>query len=1031
MSRFDQQPQCSPEEARVFALEQFGMETSSVKSLASERDQNLLLTDSSGQQFVLRIANGMEERATLEAQNALLDHLASADLPGQRVLSTHDGKRIASLQSAGRTWLARMVTFVSGRPLMRLPYRSHALLADIGGQIGRLTCVLDGFDHPAFHFKFHWDLANAREEIAARLDLVDEPTTRAMVDELMERFDRLTAPWLPHLPCSVIHNDANDGNVVVTEMAGDKTSSAAEFGEFRVAAFIDFGDAVWSWTIAELAVAIAYAVLDIPDPLHSAAAMVTAYARQRPVSQAEANALFGLICLRLCLSVTIAAEQSRARPDDPYLTISQQPIRRLLPRLIEIPWELANVTFSAAAGLPDTRGQDVAAWLKKQNCVFPIRMANDEDRPAVETAATFCTLDLSVASPLIEAEPQRNSCDELGRRIVETLAETESQVGIGRYLEPRILYATDHYADASAADERRTIHLGIDLFAPVGTQVLAPLDGTVELLRHIDADLDYGTLIILRHTTDSGTPFFTLFGHLARAVPAEIQEGAAVRAGDVLGHFGAEEENGGWPPHLHFQIVLDRMDYADNFPGVCRASRRSAWTRVCPDPNLILNLPSHVPHAWPDELASIDDTHNRRQRTSGGNLSLSYRQPLKMVRGRGPYLFDHNGRRFIDAYNNVPHVGHCHPRVTNALQRQAGILNTNTRYLHNLRGRFCEQLLDTFPDALSVCYLLNSASEANELALRLARATTGQRDMVVLEGAYHGHSTALIDLSPYKHAAAGGNGAPEWVHTAPVADTYRGPHRDPESAGRLYAAQAQQTLEFIQSTGRGVCGFIAESCPSVGGQILFPPNYLSAVYQAVRQAGGVCIADEVQTGYGRLGSVFYGFELQQVIPDIVVLGKPIGNGHPIAAVVTTREIANAFDNGMEFFSTFGGNTVSCAVGMEVLNVVHEEKLAEHAQEVGDHLLDGLRQLQQRHNLIGDVRGSGLFLGAELVRDHSTLEPADREAAFIANRMRDRGILMGTDGPLHNVLKIRPPMVFNKVHAEQLLVALDSSLAECG
>jgi 4-aminobutyrate aminotransferase-like enzyme len=358
------------------------------------------------------------------------------------------------------------------------------------------------------------------------------------------------------------------------------------------------------------------------------------------------------------------------------------------------------------------------------------------------------------------------------------------------------------------------------------------------------------------------------------------------------------------------------------------------------------------------------------------------------------------------------------------------LLNTNTRYLHDLINQFAEQLCATLPEPLRVCFFVNSGSEANELALRLARAHTGQRDLIVLESAYHGNTTTLIDISPYKHNGPGGEGPPDWVHAVPIPDVYRGHYkRDDAQAGAKYAGYVADTIERLHSKGRKLAGYIAESLPSVGGQIVFPEGYLSAVYAAVRQAGGVCIADEVQTGYGRIGTHFWGFEMQGVVPDIVVLGKPIGNGHPLGAVITTREIAGSFNNGMEFFSTFGGNTVSCAVGSAVLKVVLEENLQDHARRVGDHLLKGLHALAQRYPLVGDVRGSGLFLGVELVRDPVTLEPATEEASFISNRMREHGILLGTDGPHHNVIKIRPPMPFSEDDADCLLATMDDVLGE--
>jgi 4-aminobutyrate aminotransferase-like enzyme len=417
---------------------------------------------------------------------------------------------------------------------------------------------------------------------------------------------------------------------------------------------------------------------------------------------------------------------------------------------------------------------------------------------------------------------------------------------------------------------------------------------------------------------------------------------------------------------------------------------------------------------------SIQKTLETRRRLLGRNLSVAYRNPLKIVRGSMQYLYDEEGRKYLDAYNNVAHVGHCHPRVVEAGQKQMAILNTNTRYLSDLVNEYASRLTATFPAGLDVCFFVNSGSEANELALRLARTHTKARDLIVLDHAYHGNTSTLIDISPYKHNGPGGRGAPAWVHTVPQPDLYRGKLNPDDFVDHV--------VEVIEQLGETkLCGFIAESMPSVGGQIVLPENYLSRVYETVRTAGGVCIADEVQTGYGRIGTHFWAFEKYGVVPDIVVLGKPIGNGHPIGAVVTTKAIADSFANGMEFFSTFGGNNVSSVIGLKVLEVVLEEELQAHALKVGEQMLTELRALMDRHELIGDVRGSGLFLGVELVRDRETLEPATKEADAIVNLMREDGILIGTDGPLHNVLKIRPPMPFDEENAEMLLKSLERTL----
>ncbi len=417
-----------------------------------------------------------------------------------------------------------------------------------------------------------------------------------------------------------------------------------------------------------------------------------------------------------------------------------------------------------------------------------------------------------------------------------------------------------------------------------------------------------------------------------------------------------------------------------------------------------------------------------RRKHFGGSLSIAYRGPLNIVRGSMQYLYDDAGREYLDCVNNVCHVGHCHPKVVKAAQDQIATLNTNTRYLHHRRVEYLQRLTALFPDPLSVCYLVCSGSEANDLALRMARAHTGGRDIIVVDGAYHGNTSARIDISPYKHDGPGGSGAPKHVHQVPMPDIYRGRHSDSATAGTSYADYVCSTIDHVRKNNRKIAAFICESLLGCGGQIVLPDGYLEAAYQHAREAGAVCIADEVQVGFGRVGTHFWGFETQQVLPDIVTLGKPIGNGHPMAAVITTPAIARSFDNGMEYFNTFGGNPVSCAVGIAVLDVIEEERLQGNALLVGGYLKAELERLAIACATIGDVRGLGLFLGVELVRDKETQEPAADLATEVVERMKARGILLSTDGPLDNVLKIKPPLVFTRENAGYLVENLDRALS---
>jgi 4-aminobutyrate aminotransferase-like enzyme/Ser/Thr protein kinase RdoA (MazF antagonist) len=427
---------------------------------------------------------------------------------------------------------------------------------------------------------------------------------------------------------------------------------------------------------------------------------------------------------------------------------------------------------------------------------------------------------------------------------------------------------------------------------------------------------------------------------------------------------------------------------------------------------------------------SFDQMLAARKRLLGPNISLSYEKPLNIVRGSMQYLYDQTGRAYLDVYNNVPLVGHSHRRVVLAIQEQLALLNTNTRYLHENILRYAERLTALLPEPLRVCYFLNSGSEANELALRLARAHTGREDIVVLEHAYHGHTSTLIDISPYKFNGAGGRGQKPWVHVAPLADDYRGLYRRGETdLAKKYAAHVSEILDQCKREEKPAAAYIAETLPSVAGQIVFPPGYLEEVYKQVRAAGGLCIADEVQVGFGRLGTHFWGFETQGVVPDIAVFGKPIGNSFPLAAVVTTREIAASFANGMEFFSTFGGNPVACAAGLAVLDVLRDENLQQNALTLGTQWIRDLRALAEKYPLIGDLRGSGLFLGIDLVTDRESRTPATEQASYVVNRLREEAILAGTDGLHHNVLKLRPPLCFTPHDADRFSSTLARILGE--
>lgn len=410
----------------------------------------------------------------------------------------------------------------------------------------------------------------------------------------------------------------------------------------------------------------------------------------------------------------------------------------------------------------------------------------------------------------------------------------------------------------------------------------------------------------------------------------------------------------------------------------------------------------------------VEQKIEKRRQYISPIVSLSYKKPIYMERAAFQYMYDVYGNTYLDAYNNIPHVGHSHPKVIEAGHHQMTVLNTNTRYIYDLLDAYAERLLNTFPPQLNKVYFVNSGSAASDLAIRMARHYTGYQHIMVVEHGYHGNTIIGIEISDYKFSNTKGPGQKPWILKAPIPGTYLGKYNGKDS-GQKYAAEA---VKLMHSFDDKVAAFIAEPIVGCGGQIPLASGYLKNIYPAIRAQGGVCISDEVQTGFGRLGDYFWGFEAQQVIPDIVILGKPMGNGHPIGAVVTTEKIAASFEKGVEFFSSFGGNPVSCAIGLSVLEVIEEEKLQRNALEVGNYYMRMMNSLKKDYPQIGDVRGSGLFLGFEII--DTTGKQNTALAGRIKNELRNQHILISTDGPFDNVLKSKPPLCFTKENAERVV-----------
>ena len=966
----------------------------------SEFQNNYRLRASAGTSYLLKHAPEGQTEGDLDLENQGLEYLAaqklSLDLP--TVLPAFDGQVVLA-DGAGR--YLRVLSWLDGRLYAHVNPKSAELRRSLGAALGKLTNGLHGFDHTQAHQQFEWDPVHC-PLIADHIHLVEE-SDREILRRVLSFYSPKFNKTLGKLPHSVIHGDANDYNIIVTE---DPFVS-------RVAGFIDFGDMHFAPTICELAICLAYAMMEQGNPMFAASEVIQAYHAVSPISEQELTVLFPLICGRLAISVVKAAERKMADPNNAYWQISAEPAWNLLRQLHSNSPELALCHFRHACGYPPhPDNEQLISWLKSHKKTFANVVGYELGQTAVQV------FDWSIGSAELGSFEKLDNIRENSEILFSEMDRAGLQIGIGRYNEPRPVYTTDAYSlPGNHGAVMRTVHLGIDVFMRAGTPLFAPLEGHVHCIVNNAGDKEYGPLLILKHTPINAPDFFTLYGHCSLSTLEMWKPGDQIEKGNKIAEIGDFPHNGNWIPHLHFQIMATMLNYIDDFPGVADPDMRELWLSICPDPNLILGIQHpNLNYVKPDEMTLL----HQRKVVLGSNLSLSYHRPLHIVRGWKQYLFDTEGRKYLDTVNNIAHVGHEHLRVVESAKKQLAVLNTNTRYLHENIIEFAETLVSTLPDELEVCYFVNSGSEANELALRIARNYTGARDTFVLEQGYHGSTGTCVEVSAYKFNNKGGAGPAPHIHVFDTPDPYRGTHHG--NAPRY----TQNAVDKIRRSARPGT-FIHESILSCAGQIVPPAEYFRVVYNAVREMGGVCIADEVQTGLGRVGTDFWAFQLFEVVPDIVTIGKPLGNGHPVAAVVCKRSLADAFDNGMEFFSSFGGNPVSCAIGLEVLKVVQEEELQAHAWQLGDEIKTGFLRLRDAFPIIGDVRGQGLFLGIEFVLQDGT--PAPRQTAYFIRRMLEHRILMSADGPDHNVIKIKPPMCIDQSDVEYLLNCATKILVE--
>lgn len=988
---------------KALLLDHYGIE-GDVSALPGEHDLNFRVRANDGREFLLKL-HAPGDPGELDMQVAVLDYLAreAAGLPISKALPDRSGAVLSRADFRGPR-VARLLTWLPGEIWARATNRSNRSIETLGALLGQLDRSLSGFAHPGARREYAWDIARAEMHLA-HVNLIADAEKRSVVLAILQHFVSAVEPRLKKCPRQIIHNDANDYNVLLD-------------ADGRVSGLLDFGDMVDSHRVVEVAVASAYALIGSPDPVGTIARLAGAYDSVNRLDETEVELIFDLVRTRYAVSICMAARQIRDNPENTYLLVSQEDVWRELKRLEEENRGFAIARLRDACGFaPIPKAARIVRWLERNAHDFSgiIKPRIAKPKAAVfdfsaESAEDWPNLDKAVAEARIEARIREEGAD----------------FGIGRYGEDRAVYKGDAY-QTTVASQRRTVHLGVDIFAPAGEPVHAPFAGKVAFYHDDSVPYGFGPTILLEHTSDDGDVFWMLYGHLSRESAEKLAIGQPIAKGEAFAALGLRSENGGWVPHLHFQIVTDHLGLEGRMQGVGVREQWQVWREVSPDPSGVLGLSVPASVIVPRDKEFLVRERHRR---IGRSLSIAYSSaPLKIVGGEGAYLIDEEGTRWLDMVNNVCHVGHCHPRVVKAAQTQMARLNTNSRYLHDSLVEYSRRLSALFPDPLNVCFFVNSGSEANDLAIRLARAYTGNRDIITVDHAYHGHLSSLIDVSPYKFAGKGGEGRPAHVRVAEMPDLYRGRYRYGDAeAGRKYAEDVKLQIEALAAEGRRPALFFSEGILGTGGQLVLPEGYLTEAYAHVRAAGGLCQADEVQVGFGRVGSHMWAHETQGVVPDIVTMGKPIGNGHPMAAVVTTEAIAAAFANGMEYFNTFGGNPVSAEIGLAVLDVIRDERLMHQCAAVGNRLMDGARELARWHAIIGDVRGHGLFNGIELVRDRETLEPAAKELDFVIAEMKDKHrILLSSEGPHHNVLKIKPPAPFSAGDCDYFLNALDDVL----
>ncbi len=958
-------PGIGPDRAATLSRDVFGVD-GPVRELGSHQDRNFRVDGPTGR-LVLKVANRSWGRATIEAQNAALLHIAERDTSFHAPVpvAALDGALVSDAVDGDDRLPLRLLTYVEGEPLSDVAYLAPAVVADLGSLAARASAALADFDHPGLDRVVQWDLRQAGDVLAALLPSISDPGRRAYVADVAsaagERLERVA----DHLRVQAIHGDVTDDNVV-----GHRDDA----GRVRPDGIIDFGDLARSWLVADLAVTCASVLRHHPDDPFRILPAVRAFHAVVPLDDADLEALWPLVVLRGAVLVASGEHQSLLDPDNDSATGPLESEWRIFHTAQSVPVDLAEATVRAALGLePPVRTRPSLAAVRNGRRLFP---GVDE----------IAVVDLSVTSGSLHSG-----------RFLAASAERDALHEAATYGASSTRHAEARLTRTSldSAVEPETVALGVDLVLPVGTEAVAPWDVEV-------TEVD-GSLVRVRSAA---------VGLTLRGLRPSVAVGDRVLAGDALGAVGGGD--------VHVALCVDP---ALDAPDFATASTAAGWSVLCPDPSPLLGVDVSVPVAdAADLLARRDDVLARVQ-------EHYYAEPMRIERGWRHHLLDTDGRAYVDMVNNVAAVGHGHPRLADAVERQMRLLNTNSRFHYAAITEFSERLASLAPEGLDTVFLVNSGSEAVDLALRIAQTATARQDVVAVREAYHGWTmlSDAVTTSLYDNPTALEN-RPDWVHLASAPNTFRGRFRGAGS-GPDYALEVRELVERIASEGRPPAAFICEPVLGNAGGVMLPAGYLAAVYDTVREFGGLCVADEVQVGYGRLGHHWWAFEMHGVTPDIITVAKAMGNGQPLGAVITTRAIADAFAAQGSFFSSAGGSPVSCVVGSTVLDILEDEGLQANAAAVGDRIIARCAELQERYSIVGAVHGMGLYLGVELVRDRKTLDPATEECYAICDRLRELGVVVQPTGERANVLKLKPPMCLTPESADFVLECLETVLRD--